>query len=138
MVNVSAKPVQVRRATAQARLRCHGETIRMLREQALPKGDALAVSRVAGIQAAKQTGHLIPLCHPLSLDAVVVDFRVEDEGILVYCTVHTEARTGVEMEALVGATTAALALYDMCKAVDKEMVIQDVRVIEKVKEGPGS
>lgn len=134
MVDVGEKPVQFRRATAEARLRCRSATIRLLRRTALPKGDALGVARIAGIQAAKQTGQLIPLCHPLPLDAVNVDFQVLSREIRVRCTVLTHARTGVEMEALVGVTTAALALYDMCKAVDKAMVIQDVRLIEKIKE----
>ncbi len=138
MVDVGEKPVLSRRATAEARLHCRSATVRLLRQTALPKGDALGVARIAGIQAAKQTGQLIPLCHPLPLDAIHVDFQVRAREIRVRCTVLTHARTGVEMEALVGVTMAALALYDMCKAVDKEMVIQDVRVVEKVKEGPGS
>jgi cyclic pyranopterin monophosphate synthase len=135
MVEVGAKPVVARRATAEATLVCAAGTIRLLRAEALPKGDVLAVARVAGIQAAKQTSALIPLCHLLPLDAVSVDFRVLARGVRVTCSAQTHARTGVEMEALTGACTAALALYDMCKAVDKAMRIEGVRVVHKVKEG---
>jgi cyclic pyranopterin phosphate synthase len=105
----------------------------LLKKQALPKGDVLAVARVAGIQAAKQTAGLIPLCHVLPLDAVEVEFAVKLRGVRVTCTVRTQARTGVEMEALTGATVAALTLYDMCKAVDKKMRVEGVRVVEKRK-----
>ncbi len=134
MVEVGLKPVVARRAVAEATLVCAAATIRLLQAEALPKGDVLAVARVAGIQAAKQTPALIPLCHSLPLDGVSVDFRVMARGVRVTCAVHTHARTGVEMEALTGACTAALALYDMCKAVDKSMRIEDVRVVEKFKE----
>lgn len=135
MVEVGAKPVVARRATAEATLACAAGTIRLLRAEALPKGDVLAVARIAGIQAAKQTSALIPLCHLLPLDGVSVDFRVLARSVRVTCTVHTHARTGVEMEALTGACTAALVLYDMCKAVDKAMRIEGVRVVHKAKEG---
>jgi cyclic pyranopterin monophosphate synthase len=135
MVEVGAKPVVARRATAEATLVCAAGTIRLLRAEALPKGDVLAVARVAGIQAAKQTSALIPLCHLLPLDGVSVDFRVLARGVRVTCSTQTHARTGVEMEALTGACTAALVLYDMCKAVDKAMRIEGVRVVHKVKEG---
>jgi len=133
MVDVGAKPVVARVAVAEASLVCAAETIRLLKRQALPKGDVLAVARVAGIQAAKQTAGLIPLCHVLPLDAVEVDFRVMTRGVRVTCTVRTHARTGVEMEALTGASVAALALYDMCKAVDKTMRVEGVRVAKKTK-----
>ena len=133
MVDVGAKPVVARVAVAEASLICGAETIRLLKRQALPKGDVLAVARVAGIQAAKQTAGLIPLCHVLPLDAVEVDFAVKARGVRVVCTVRTQARTGVEMEALTGATVAALTLYDMCKAVDKGMRIEGVRVVAKQK-----
>lgn len=135
MVDVGAKPVVARVAVAEASLTCGAETIRLLKRQALPKGDVLAVARVAGIQAAKQTAGLIPLCHVLPLDAVEVDFAVKARGVRVVCTVRTQARTGVEMEALTGATVAALTLYDMCKAVDKGMRIEGVRVTAKQKGG---
>ena len=133
MVDVGAKPVVARIASAKAKLVCAASTIRLLKRQALPKGDVLAVARVAGIQAAKQTAGLIPLCHVLPLDAVEVDFTVQAWGVRVTCTVRTQARTGVEMEALTGATVAALTLYDMCKAVDKTMRVEGVRVVQKKK-----
>lgn len=134
MVDVGGKPVQSRRATAEARLRCRPATLRALRAQTLAKGDALCVARVAGIQAAKQTAGLIPLCHPLPLTRVGVEFSFGRGEIRVRCEVATDARTGVEMEALTGASVAALALYDMMKAVDQTMVIDGVQVVEKVKE----
>ena len=133
MVNVGAKPVQQRRAVASARLICQPATIRALRAKALPKGDVLTVANVAGIQAAKRTGELIPLCHPLVLNHVEVSFKLRRNGIDVTCAARTSAQTGVEMEALTGASVAALTLYDMCKAVDKTMRIENIRVIEKVK-----
>lgn len=133
MVDVGDKPVVPRRAVAEAKLVCAPATIRLLRKQALPKGDVLAVARIAGIQAAKQTATLIPLCHGLALDGVDVDFRVKTGEVVVTCTARTRSRTGVEMEALTGACLAALTLYDMCKAVDKTMRIEGVQLIEKVK-----
>ena len=133
MVNVGAKPVQFRRAVATATLVCQPATIRALRAQALPKGDVLAVANVAGIQAAKRTGELIPLCHPLGLSCVAISFAVQRDRLVVTCAAETSAQTGVEMEALTGASVAALTLYDMCKAVDKTMRIEAVRVVEKIK-----
>ncbi len=133
MVDVGTKPVVARVATAEATLACAAATVRLLKEKALPKGDVLAVARVAGIQAAKQTAVLIPLCHVLPLDAVEVEFVVQARAVRVVCTVRTQARTGVEMEALTGASVAALTLYDMCKAVDKGMRIDGVRVTAKTK-----
>lgn len=133
MVDVGAKPVQRRRAVAEARLVCAPSTIRALKAQALPKGDVLTVAQIAGIQAAKRTGELIPLCHPLGLDHVAVQFRTRRDAIEIRCEAATSGRTGVEMEALTGAGVAALALYDMCKAVDKTMRIEGLRVVEKVK-----
>lgn len=133
MVDVGAKPVQQRRAVAVARLVCRVATIQALRAKALPKGDVLAVANIAGIQAAKRTGDLIPLCHPLPIDQVVIAFKLRRAGVDISCAVKTSARTGVEMEALTGASIAALTLYDMCKAVDKTMRIEGVRVVEKVK-----
>jgi len=133
MVDVSPKPVQTRRAVAEAVLRCAPATIRQLRKQALPKGDALAVARIAGIQAAKRTSELIPLCHPLPLHHVGVDFEVRADRIIIRSEASTDARTGVEMEALVAASVAALALYDMLKSVDKKMVVARVRLLSKTK-----
>lgn len=133
MVSVSHKPVQARVAEARCELACQSSTLEALREHALPKGDVLAVARVAGIQAAKATAQLIPLCHPLPLDQVVVDFVTGAQGIEVVCTVRTGAKTGVEMEALTGASVAALALYDMLKSADKAMSINNLRVVKKEK-----
>jgi cyclic pyranopterin phosphate synthase len=134
MVNVGDKPVQRRRAVGTATLVCAAATIRALKRQALPKGDVLTVAQVAGIQAAKRTAELIPLCHPLALCQVAVTFRVKRAAIEVTCVAETSAQTGVEMEALTGASVAALTLYDMCKAVDKTMRIEGVRVLEKTKQ----
>lgn len=133
MVNVGHKPIQRRRAVAEGRLVCAPATIRALKKNALPKGDVLTVAQVAGIQAAKRTAELIPLCHPLPLNHVEINFRVRASAIKIVCAVETSAQTGVEMEALTGVSMAALTLYDMCKAVDKKMRIEGIRVIEKVK-----
>lgn len=133
MVNVGAKPAQLRRAVAAARLVCQPATLRALRAKALPKGDVLTVANIAGIQAAKQAASLIPLCHPLPVDHVQVTFALRRNGIAVACAVQTHARTGVEMEALTGACVAALTLYDMCKAADKTMRIEGLRVLQKTK-----
>jgi cyclic pyranopterin phosphate synthase len=133
MVNVGAKPVVFRRATAAGRLICAPATIRLLKRKALPKGDVLGVARVAGIQAVKRAAELIPLCHPLPLNQIAVEFHVRTNAIEITCRVETEAKTGVEMEALTGVSVAALTLYDMCKAVDKKMQITDIRVVEKIK-----
>jgi len=134
MVNVGAKPVQTRRAVAAAALVCAPATVRALKQHALPKGDVLTVAQIAGIQAAKRTAELIPLCHPLPLTHVAVNFRVRRDRVEVECAAETAAPTGVEMEALTGASVAALTLYDMCKAVDKAMRIEGVRLLEKVKQ----
>ena len=134
MVNVGAKPVQKRRAVATAKLICAPATILALKKNALPKGDVLTVAQIAGIQGAKRTSELIPLCHPLALNHVAVSFKLLRNGIEIFCAAETSAQTGVEMEALTGASVAALTLYDMCKAVDKKMRIENVRVLEKVKE----
>jgi len=134
MVEVGAKPLQKRRAVAEGALVCAEETIQKLRAHALPKGDVLTVAQIAGIQAAKRTADLIPLCHPLPLDAVNVAFTIEAARIVVRATVETTARTGVEMEALTAVSVAALTLYDMCKAVDKSMRIEGIRVVEKIKQ----
>jgi cyclic pyranopterin phosphate synthase len=133
MVNVGAKPVQRRRAVASGKLICAPATIRALKQNALPKGDVLTVAQIAGIQAAKRTAELIPLCHPLALNHVEVTFKIVRDGVEIYCTAETSAQTGVEMEALTGVSVAALTLYDMCKAVDKSMRIEAVRVVEKTK-----
>jgi cyclic pyranopterin monophosphate synthase len=134
MVNVGHKPVQRRRAVAEGKLVCAPATIRALRKNGLPKGDVLTVAQIAGIQAAKRTAQLIPLCHPLTLNHVAVVFRVRRAAIEIICTAETSAPTGVELEALTGVSVAALTLYDMCKAVDKKMRIEGIRVVEKIKE----
>ena len=134
MVNVGHKPVQRRRAVVEGKLVCAPATIRALKENALPKGDVLTVAQIAGIQAAKRTAELIPLCHPLPLNHVEINFRVRAAAIEISCTAETSAQTGVEMEALTGVSVAALTLYDMCKALDKQMRIEGIRVVEKVKE----
>jgi cyclic pyranopterin phosphate synthase len=133
MVNVGAKPAQRRRAVASGKLVCAPTTIRLLKRDALPKGDVLTVAQIAGIQAAKLTAELIPLCHPLALNHIEVSFKVVRDGVEIFCTAETSAPTGVEMEALTGVSGAALTLYDMCKAVDKTMRIVDIRVVEKIK-----
>jgi cyclic pyranopterin phosphate synthase len=134
MVNVGHKPVQRRRAVAEGKLVCAPATIRALKKNALPKGNVLTVAQIAGIQAAKRTGELIPLCHPLPLNHVEINFRVLASAVEIVCTAETGARTGVEMEALTGVSVAALTLYDMCKAVDKKMRIEGIRVVKKEKE----
>jgi cyclic pyranopterin phosphate synthase len=133
MVNVGHKPVQRRRAVATGKLVCAPATIRALEGNALPKGDVLTVAQIAGIQAAKRTAELIPLCHPLPLNHVEIQFKVRSAAIEIVCTAETSAQTGVEMEALTGVSVAALTLYDMCKAVDKTMRIEGIRVVNKEK-----
>lgn len=134
MVNVGHKPVQRRRAVAEGRLTCRPATLRALKKNALPKGDVLTVAQIAGVQAAKRTSELIPLCHPLALNHVEITFRVRAAAIVIVCAAETNSQTGVEMEALTGVSVAALTLYDMCKAVDKTMRIGDIRVVAKLKE----
>ena len=133
MVDVGGKTPTCRTARVGARVWMAPATMELLQEQALPKGDVLAVARVAGIMAAKRTSELVPLCHPLALTHVDITFAVaEDEPRLdIECTTRTEDRTGVEMEALTGASVAAITIYDMCKAVDRGMIIGDVRLLEK-------
>lgn len=134
MVDVGHKPVERRTASAECVVRCAAATVVALRDHALPKGDVLTVAKIAAIQAAKRTDSLIPLCHSLPLNAVDVQFEVLEEGVRVQCTAVTDAKTGVEMEALTGASIAALTIYDMCKAVDKGMVITQLRVTAKTKQ----
>jgi cyclic pyranopterin phosphate synthase len=131
MVDVGAKPPVHRRAVAEATVEMRAETVLMLRE--LPKGDALVTAQLAGIMAAKRTAELIPLCHPLPLSAVGVELDVIENGVRIRASAETTAQTGVEMEALTAAAVAALTVYDMAKAVDKEMVVTGVRLVEKSK-----
>jgi cyclic pyranopterin phosphate synthase len=132
MVDVGAKPVSRRRAVARALVRMAPETAQRLRD--LPKGDALTTAQLAGIMAAKRTSDLIPLCHPLPLSVVDVALEVTGDGVEVTAAAETTAQTGVEMEALTAASVAALTVYDMAKAIDKQMVIDGVTLLEKTKE----
>jgi cyclic pyranopterin phosphate synthase len=132
MVDVGDKPLSRRRATARGRVRMAQSTAERLRT--LPKGDALTVARIAGIQAAKRTSELIPLCHQLPLGVVEVDLGVDAEGVSIEATAETTARTGVEMEALTAVSVAALTVYDMAKAVDKAMRIEGIELVSKSKE----
>ena len=131
MVDVSGKDVTARQARASGRVLLSDKAVRALRAGDVPKGDAVAVARIAGIQGAKKTPDLIPLCHPIGLHAVTVELSVEDDGVAITATARTADRTGVEMEALTAVTVAALALIDMIKAADPAAVITDVRVDEK-------
>ena len=131
MVDVSDKPVTARTAVATGRVLVSREVVALLRGEGVPKGDALAVARLAGIMGAKQTPSLIPLCHPLAISGVTVDLSVGDESVDITATVRTTDRTGVEMEALTAVSVAALTVVDMVKAVDKRAVITDVRIESK-------
>lgn len=131
MVDVSAKEVTVRTADAEGTVLLSAEAVAALREGTVPKGDALAVARIAGIQAAKRTPDLVPLAHPIAVHAVEVDLQVADHGVVIRATVRTADRTGVEMEALTCVSVAALALVDMIKSVDRRATITDVRVTAK-------
>jgi len=133
MVDVSAKDETVRIATARGRITMSPETLALVREGRAAKGDVLGVARLAGIMAAKRTPDLIPLCHPLMLSKVAVDFTIaeQDSAVDIEATVKLTGRTGVEMEALTAVSVAALTIYDMCKAADKGMVISDIRLIHK-------
>jgi cyclic pyranopterin phosphate synthase len=131
MVDVSAKSVTVREATATGRVRTSAQVVALLRDDGLPKGDALAVARVAGIAGAKRAPDLIPLCHPVALHAVTVDLDVLDDGVLITATTRTADRTGIEMEALTAVAAAGLALIDMIKAVDRSASITDIQLESK-------
>jgi len=131
MVDVSAKDVTARTATARGRVLVNADVVRLLRAGGLPKGDALAVARIAGIMAAKHTPDLVPLCHPIALHAVDVDCTVADDAVDIVVTTRTADRTGVEMEALTAVAVACLAVVDMVKAVDPAATITDIRVVEK-------
>jgi cyclic pyranopterin monophosphate synthase len=133
MVDVSAKSMCTRRAVASGKIRLQQQTLELIKHDQIVKGNVFGAARIAGIQAAKQTAQLIPLCHTLPLGEVNIDIVTSNEDAEVKCTTQTVAQTGVEMEALVGVTVALLTIYDMCKAVDKEMQIYDVHLIEKTK-----
>ncbi|HVX15333.1 MAG TPA: cyclic pyranopterin monophosphate synthase MoaC [Pirellulales bacterium] len=132
MVDVGDKPITLRSARASARVRMEPPTLQLIRDRGTAKGDVLEVARLAGIMAAKQTPQLIPLCHAIGLDAVEVGFSFPDaESVAIEATVRVHARTGVEMEAMVAASVAALTIYDMCKAADRSMTIEQIRLEEK-------
>jgi cyclic pyranopterin phosphate synthase len=136
MVDISAKPVSHRKAIATGHIKLQPATLELIRQNEIQKGDVLAVSRIAGIQAAKQTQHLIPLCHQISLSKVSVDFVITADGITATASTKTTAQTGVEMEALTAVSIALLTIYDMCKAVDKSMRIDGMHLVSKTKETP--
>ena len=133
MVDVSAKPAVRREAVATGKIVLAAETVKLVRSNGLKKGDVLCVARIAGIQAAKQTQLLIPLCHQIPLSKVQIEFDVQERAIWITATAITNAPTGVEMEALTAVSVAALTIYDMCKAVDKKMRIEGVKLLSKVK-----
>jgi cyclic pyranopterin phosphate synthase len=135
MVDVSQKPDQEREAVAKGFIRLQPETIDLIRQNQMKKGDVLTVAEIAGIQGAKQAGNLIPLCHPLQLWKIDVKCSLEENGVLAECTTLCFGKTGVEMEALTGVNIALLTVYDMCKAVDKQMVIENIQLVSKIK-GP--
>ncbi len=131
MVDVSGKAETKRTATARGMVQMSAQTVALIREKALPKGDVFTVAKVAGVMAAKRTGELIPLCHPLPLSDLQVDLTLTETGVDIVATATCVGRTGVEMEALTAVTVAALTLYDMCKSVDKRMVIGGVHLVSK-------
>jgi len=131
MIDVGGKPVTPRTARASARLRARPETVARIRAGGLEKGDAIATARLAAVMAAKRTSDIVPLCHPLPLDAVACSIDFEPDAVVIETTVRATARTGVEMEALVAASAAALAVYDMCKSIDPGMAVEWVRLEEK-------
>ena len=133
MVDVTGKPETMREAVATGSVHMKPETLRLIRDKKAPKGDVLCVSRVAGIMAAKKAGELIPMCHPLNITSVDIDFDLDDKNnkIGIKARVKITGRTGVEMEALTAVSAAALTMYDMCKAADKEMIISEIMLLEK-------
>ena len=133
MVDVSAKPMSARTAVAKGKIKLQRKTLELISMDQIAKGNVFATARLAGIQAAKQTANLIPLCHTLPLSDVKIDIVAARDGAEVACTARTVAQTGVEMEALTGVAIALLTIYDMCKAVDKKMQIADVRLVKKTK-----
>ena len=133
MVDVSAKDRSMREAVAAGRIQLQPETIELITKNQMGKGNVFATARIAGIQAAKQTSQLIPLCHNLNLSHVEIEIATSESGLEVKCVARTVAQTGVEMEALTGVSIALLTIYDMCKAVDKEMRITDIRLLQKTK-----
>ena len=134
MVDVSAKPLSARTAVATGKIRLRRETLDLISKDQITKGNVFATARIAGVQAAKQTAQLIPLCHTLPLSEVKIDVVTSNNHAEVKCTARTAAQTGVEMEALTGVATALLTIYDMCKAIDKEMQLSGIRLVKKTKQ----
>ncbi len=133
MVDVGHKPVTVREAVAEGFITLQHATLKAIASGNVPKGDVFAAARIAGIMAAKKCGELIPLCHPLGVESVAVAFDVQTDRVRIEATTRVTGKTGVEMEALTAVSVAALTIYDMCKAIDKQMVIEDVRLLSKKK-----
>jgi cyclic pyranopterin phosphate synthase len=133
MVDVGNKPVQHRTAIAEGKIQLSENTIKIIKENSMEKGDVIAVARIAGIQAAKKTSELVPLCHPLMLNLVDVQFNILNDNVTVTSTVKCDGKTGVEMEALTAVSISLLTIYDMCKAVDKNMIISNIRLVTKEK-----
>ena len=138
MVDVSAKPISHREAIATGKIKLEPATLKLIASDGIAKGNVFATARIAGIQAAKQTAQLIPLCHPLALSHVEIALTSSETAVEVTCTTRTTAQTGVEMEALTGVSVALLTIYDMCKAVDKVMEIGSITLLEKTKSTPGA
>lgn len=134
MVDITKKKVNRRKAVARGEVLMNIHTIRLIKDKKVPKGDVLSTAKVAGIMAAKKVGELIPLCHPLGVDWVDISFKLEKDKIKITTEVKVEAKTGVEMEALMAVAIASLTIYDMCKAVDKEMVISEIKLEKKIKD----
>ena len=134
MVDISGKPEQTRTARAEGFIALQVETLQKVKENTMKKGDVLSTARIAGIMAAKQTHLLVPLCHPLSISKIEVDLEMEDSGIRTYATVRCVGKTGVEMEALTAVQVTLLCIYDMCKAIDKQMVMENIHLVEKTKQ----
>ncbi|MCM8798309.1 MAG: cyclic pyranopterin monophosphate synthase MoaC [Candidatus Omnitrophica bacterium] len=131
MVDISGKPETLREAIAQGRICLNPQTIKLIQTKKIPKGDVLNVARCAGILAAKRVDELIPLCHPLALDYVEIDFKLEKDKILITARCKTKAKTGVEMEAMLACCISALTIYDMCKSVDRRMTLSEIKLLEK-------
>lgn len=140
MVNVGEKPVSHRVATADGRIRMQADTLKLIQSGGHKKGDVLGIARIAGIMGAKKTSELVPLCHPLALTSVEVEFSIEEAPSAIYCkaTAETRGQTGVEMEALTAVQVALLTIYDMCKAVDRGMILQDIALLSKTGGKSGS
>ena len=132
MVNISEKKATLRKAIASGKVVMHPHTLLAITEQRVQKGDVLRVAQLAGIMGAKHTATLIPLCHPIPIDGVHVDLRIEDDGVLIVASVHTTWKTGVEMEALTAVTATSLTLYDMIKAIDKNAMITNIQLLQKI------